>query len=343
MSPYDFKQFFEKTNRIAHLTAFKIVKNSTIAEDVVADCYAKIYTHPLNIKNEEHLTRVLVTSVRNAAFNALSEARKISDVDNYDSLFDQNPGDEIEVNRDELISAIRREVEKLPALTRQVFELYYFENMTIEQIAARLNLSYTSVFTYKARAKKILRNLLHFENFLSNIELYPTENTVSHNVQIKTDEINAELIKYLARHPSQMRDLSPYKFEDLVAELLRDMGYDVYKTPKTRDGGRDIIAVITIPPNKQIVTLVECKNWTASRKIQPEQVKSFLYTMNDQDKANFGMMATTSFFSAGAQELQKMHKWKLSLYDFDKMNEWLINYGQWHKSSGIWLPNSPFH
>jgi hypothetical protein len=34
--------------------------------------------------------------------------------------------------------------------------------------------------------------------------------------------INEQLIKYLTRHPEFMRQLDPRKFEELVAELLRD-------------------------------------------------------------------------------------------------------------------------
>ena len=43
-------------------------------------------------------------------------------------------------------------------------------------------------------------------------------------------------------HPELMRNLSPRKFEELVAELFSDMGYEVVLTPATRDGGFDFKA-----------------------------------------------------------------------------------------------------
>jgi CRISPR/Cas system Type II protein with McrA/HNH and RuvC-like nuclease domain len=62
-------------------------------------------------------------------------------------------------------------------------------------------------------------------------------------LRIDLQEISDELIRYLARHPHLMRNLDPRKFEELVAELLRDKGYEVELTPRTRDGGLDIIAI----------------------------------------------------------------------------------------------------
>ena len=53
-----------------------------------------------------------------------------------------------------------------------------------------------------------------------------------------------EMIKMLAMHPKDLHQLKPRKFEELIAELLRDMGYDVCLTPETHDHGRDIFAFL---------------------------------------------------------------------------------------------------
>src|SRR5262249_8447176 len=60
-------------------------------------------------------------------------------------------------------------------------------------------------------------------------------------LRIDLEDINEELIRELARHPERMQHLHPRKFEGLVAELFRAKGYDVELTPRTRDGGLDII------------------------------------------------------------------------------------------------------
>lgn len=342
MTTDNFKSLFKETSQMAFYYAYRMVQDSDIAEDIVSDCYADLYNHSrknhaFNAKN------LLFTLIRHRSLSTIKR-QKMERINNEiflaNSHQDQDTSIEIELVRSELLSQISDNVEKLPSQSKKVFKLHYFEQLSMEEISKKLNLNKSTVYNHIARARHILRASLKGELPKTEIHDQPGEN-VRTSIKIKTDEINAELIKHLAKHPQSLYDLTPRRYEELIAELLKDMGYEVYLTPQTRDGGRDVIAVITIPPNEKIVTLVECKKWHPSRKIQPDQVKSFLYTLNEQDKANFGMMATTSFFSSGAQELQKIHKWKLSLYDFDKMNEWLINYGQWHKSSGLWLPKNP--
>jgi len=45
------------------------------------------------------------------------------------------------------------------------------------------------------------------------------------------EEVNDLLINYLAAHPELMKDVHPRRFEELVAELFRRMGYEVVRIP----------------------------------------------------------------------------------------------------------------
>ncbi|MEI8136769.1 MAG: hypothetical protein WCH21_05515, partial [Bacteroidota bacterium] len=49
-------------------------------------------------------------------------------------------------------------------------------------------------------------------------------------LQIDLNEINDELIAYLAKHPEFLRQLHHRKFEELIAEIFRNKGYDVTLT-----------------------------------------------------------------------------------------------------------------
>jgi uncharacterized protein len=160
---------------------------------------------------------------------------------------------------------------------------------------------------------------------------------------IMEDEINDRLIQYLARHPKKMFDMSPRKFEELVCELLRDMGYDVYLTPATRDGGKDIIAVSKLPCGKKVVTLVECKRNKADNLVGVGVLREFMYTIA-YHKVNAGLITTTSDFSGEAYNMQNEVKWQLGLHNFRHVQDWLSNYGQWKqtgKNQGLWLPDDP--
>ena len=61
---------------------------------------------------------------------------------------------------------------------------------------------------------------------------------------------NYALIDRLRRQPQAIYELPPRKFEELVADLLVDLGYEVQLTPATHDGGKDILAQMATPIGK---------------------------------------------------------------------------------------------
>lgn len=150
-----------------------------------------------------------------------------------------------------------------------------------------------------------------------------------------------ELIKHLMRRPEDIFTLNPRKFEELVSEILTDMGYEVKLTPETRDGGRDILAVENTKLGPRL-TLVECKRYSKTRPVGKGIVERFLYTIRDQDKASAGLIATTSYFSPDAHAVAKKHQWQMSLADHAQLIGWLENYGNWNRTeaNNIWIPNS---
>jgi len=105
----------------------------------------------------------------------------------------------------------------------------------------------------------------------------------------------------LKRDKDAMYKLSAYDLERLIAELLRDMGYDVYLTPQTHDSGRDILAWITLPPSISLLVVVECKKWSKDRRIDPGVVRQFLFTIREHDRANIGILVTTTYCTSGAR------------------------------------------
>jgi restriction endonuclease Mrr len=173
---------------------------------------------------------------------------------------------------------------------------------------------------------------------IESVDLAPPDfDTITASLQI----VNRELVSYLSRHPDQMYKLTPRKFEELVALLLSDMGYEVQLTPETRDRGRDILAVLRVPPGKEFLLIVECKRLAHSRKVGIDIVQRFLWVLDYQDKANGGLIATTSSFSWDAKRLAANHRWRLDLCEFDGLQYWLAQFGKWTRTerSGIWLPS----
>jgi hypothetical protein len=140
-------------------------------------------------------------------------------------------------------------------------------------------------------------------------------------IQLDVEEINDELIRYLALHPEKMRELSPRKFEELIAELYRSKGYDVELTPKTKDGGFDLRAFYRSDTGR-LLTLVECKRYSTQNKVEVEIVRA-LHGVVQSEKATCGMIATTSTFTRGAKAFREKHEYQMHLADFAILQNWL--------------------
>jgi len=159
-------------------------------------------------------------------------------------------------------------------------------------------------------------------------------------VTVAMDAVNQELIRYLQRHPEYMYSIDPLKFEEVVAEILSDMGYQIRFTPRHGgDGGRDLFAVFPTPLG-EVLTIIECKRYDPDNRIGPDIVERFLYTIRERDKASCGLIATTSFFTGPMFQVQDKYQWQLILKDFDAIREWLAQYGTWssEETTGLWIP-----
>lgn len=96
-------------------------------------------------------------------------------------------------------------------------------------------------------------------------------------------------------------NMTGYEFENYISTLLTKMGFEVEVTQYSNDGGIDLIAVYEKPifSGKYIV---QCKKWATSVG-QPE-VRDLYGVVMDQ-RANKGILITTSDFTAQAYEFAK--------------------------------------
>lgn len=136
--------------------------------------------------------------------------------------------------------------------------------------------------------------------------------------------VTVEIINWLATHPEKMHQLTPFQFEELVAELLARRGYEVELSPGSREF--DIRAAKKDGVGT-FLYLVECKKWQSSKRV-PVNIVRELYGTVSKNGATAGMVATTSTFTRDAHELQEQIKWKMSLRDFFDIKTWLAEGSQ---------------
>jgi len=137
-------------------------------------------------------------------------------------------------------------------------------------------------------------------------------------------EVNDELIRHLAKHPELLYDLHPWRFEELVAELLRAQGFEPTLTPRTRDGGRDILAARSDALGS-LLYLVECKRYGPKNKVGVEVVRA-IHGVTNSERATKGVIVTTSFFTKNAIDFATPLKYGIGLHDFETLKSWLASY-----------------
>jgi len=153
-------------------------------------------------------------------------------------------------------------------------------------------------------------------------ELLRSRGNVSH-VSVPTDQI-----LQLALYPHNLFTLHPRTFEEVIAELLIDIGYRIELTIPTRDKGRDIIAIVKNTPLGLIQRyLVECKRYSPNRKVTLGAIDR-LIGAGESDPHTGLMIVTTSQFTGPARDKAKHPAltWKLHLKDYDDICNWLRIY-----------------
>lgn len=148
-------------------------------------------------------------------------------------------------------------------------------------------------------------------------------NTEKEQKKIITDVISVsdDLLKELHKNPKIIYDLSPRGFEVLVADLLGRLNYEVTLTPASKDGGKDIYAAKKDHLGT-FLYIVECKKYAPDRPVGVGIIRQLSGVVN-AEQATAGILATTSFFTKGAEEFQRTLSYQISLKDYIGIQTWL--------------------
>lgn len=150
------------------------------------------------------------------------------------------------------------------------------------------------------------------------------ENGIIEIVRPHIIEVSDFLVEHLKRQPHDLYVLQPRNFEELVARLLEDQGWEVTLTKQTRDGGRDILAFLKTDVGR-FLCLIEAKKFAPSRPVGVELVRG-LYGVFCDHQANSAILVTTSRFTADAREFQQRHSYQLALRDYWDVVAWIKKY-----------------
>lgn len=173
-------------------------------------------------------------------------------------------------------------------------------------------------------------------------EEVPQKKPVTDSGHASFEFVDLALYQAVLKNPELMRSFHWRSFEKLLAQILEEFGYSIDLQRGTKDGGVDIFAIKKSGPFGIEKYLVQAKRWNAAVGVSPVRELAFLH---DEYRMTKSCLATTATFTRGAWQLADLHKWRLSLKDFEGLQEWVKDAQElrqaqsFNKSrSGLYIP-----
>ncbi|MCB1754640.1 MAG: restriction endonuclease [Gammaproteobacteria bacterium] len=134
-----------------------------------------------------------------------------------------------------------------------------------------------------------------------------------------------------------LANINPYDFQEIVAGLLRGMGYHIaWVSPPGPDKGIDILAH-TDPLGVQGPRIKVQVKRTPQTKVSAETLRAFMSTLGENDVGLF--VATGGFTRDAEKEAREQEKRRITLVDLQKLFDlWVEHYGSIPESERSLLP-----
>lgn len=140
---------------------------------------------------------------------------------------------------------------------------------------------------------------------------------------------------------NHLGEINPYDFQDLIASLLKAMGYHVdWVAPRGADDGIDIVAFSDPLGASGPRMKVQVKRHQARADV--DALRSFIAVLTDDD---VGIFVNTGGFTPGAErEARRLTSRRLTLLDLGRVVElWIEHYDRLAQSDKQRLPLKPVY
>ena len=150
----------------------RMLKNEFDAEEVLMDCFLKVYHNLSSFKFESKFSTWFYRIVYNTALTKLSvkKYRTENEMQSIDELYyleSKYAADEF--NRTDIASMVKKIVNELPVKNAAVVTMFYLEDMSCEEIADVLQISEANVKVILFRSRNMLKEIIEKKNLLSEL------------------------------------------------------------------------------------------------------------------------------------------------------------------------------
>lgn len=156
------EQVLSKYADMVYRLAYARTMNTYDAEDVTQEVFLKYIKHQEELCTEEHRRAWLIKVTINTSKSLLTSSwnKKKTSLESEEKVYDENnPFEEVENY------GIMQEVSRLPEKYRIVIHLFYFEELSISEIADSMKTKESTVKSLLFRARKMLGERLDKEDY----------------------------------------------------------------------------------------------------------------------------------------------------------------------------------
>lgn len=147
-------------NKVFHFVS-RIVFDRMTAEEVVQDAFFACYRSIHRIDVNRRFTTYLFEIARNTAISRLRSQKKTVPLDDNEIALDETVYDYL--GRKETQSIVHHAMRLLSSEHREIIQLYYFEDLSYEEIGKKVHIPLNTVRSRLLRAKEKLKAYIPYE------------------------------------------------------------------------------------------------------------------------------------------------------------------------------------
>ena len=160
MNAEQFQHRFLPLRQILYRQALALLGNEMDAEDAVQETYLRLWRQAERVTGMEQAEGFFVQTLRNVCLNIIRSRRNVSGIETLDKCMEEDDSKlrEQMLNEDRL--RLRKAIAQLQPKARSMVTMFYFSQMSSQQIAEALGETDANVRSTLSRARMQLRTIL---------------------------------------------------------------------------------------------------------------------------------------------------------------------------------------
>jgi RNA polymerase sigma-70 factor (ECF subfamily) len=159
-------QLYARHSVRVHHFVLRIIGDPTIAEDIVSEVFIEVWRHANRFKEKARVSTWLLAIARNKSLS-IARQRRIEPLDEQLSAVIEDPADDPEtvVDKIDQRAIIRKCLLELPTAQREVIDLVYYHQKSIEEVAQIVGVPESTVKTRMFYARRRMGEILKAAGF----------------------------------------------------------------------------------------------------------------------------------------------------------------------------------